>query len=360
MPRGYFGLDSRRAGSSGAQVGGEEEPSEGLTIGGRPGGWQEGTEACPPCCPMGVEAVSRGQGAGQGLDLGARGPVPGLQHWGGQRLPLPSVLPSPRVHHSGEVGVGRRGLGGTCRHLIRASPFPRWVPSLRCYAGLMPGPGCSQVALDLKQQAQARQGGCESRSPSPGGPPGAWSLSPLGPRLAASSHSALRSGSSPRSHWPWECAAQTRRAEPRQLRPGELAPGIGSLTSWSLPCSATLPTPHPLGHHCVSLGLSAPLLISGPLDWEPRSRSSLRAEQRGPADPGLVHWVDGEETPSPLSVGLGRAGWAPSNMPEQDAEPGGGRRPQPCLPTWSGPCCTLEAFAMSAVVVGGSANVCRE
>lgn len=61
--------------------------------------------------------------------------------------------------------------GGGWGHLPashpRLPPIPHWVPSLGCYAGLMPGPGCSQVALDLKQQAQARQAGVSSAARPP-------------------------------------------------------------------------------------------------------------------------------------------------------------------------------------------------
>lgn len=269
----------------------------------------------------------------------------------------------PRVHHSGEVGVGRRGLGAPAG--ISSAPPPHSPlgaqPRVLCWADarawVQPG------GLGPQTAGSGQAGGCESRSPSPGGPPGAWSLSPLGPRLATSSHSALRSGRQP----PLSLAVGVRCTDPVRLSPGSAGPaetGPGHRVSdfWSLPGSATLPTPHPLGALRLS-GASLHLADLGATGLGTPLRSASQAEQGAQLTQSSVHWVDGggEGLRAPSAWGWGERGWAPSNMPEQDrgSREGSPGRPQPCLPTWSGPCCTLGAFAMSAVDCRGSANVCK-
>lgn len=219
----------------------------------------------------------------QGLDLGARDPT-GPQQGARRGSPCHLSFCLPRVRHSGEAGVGWRGLGASAGASSTPPPFPHWVPGLRCYAGLMPGPGCSHMALDLKQQAQARQAG-ESHSPSPGGPPGGWSLSPLGPRLATKLPLSTEAWpAAPRSHWPW---GSMQHAGPVRLRAQagparlKLALGTGSLASGL--CPARPPSQPPTRWvPCVSPGPPHTLLISGSLDWEPHSGQPPR-QIKGPS-----------------------------------------------------------------------------
>lgn len=199
----------------------------------------------------------------------------------------------PRVHHSGEVGVGKRGLGAPAG--ISSAPPPHSPlgaqPRVLCWADarawVQPG------GLGPQTAGSGQAGGCESRSLSPGGPPGAWSLSPLGPRLATSSHSALRSGRQP----PLSLAVGARCTDPVRLSPGSAGPvetGPGRRVSdfWSLPGSATLPTPHPLGALRLS-GASLHLADLGATGLGTPLRSASQAEQGAQLTQSSVHWVDG-------------------------------------------------------------------
>ena len=133
---------------------------------------------------------------------------------------------------------------------------------------------------DLGPQAagSGQAGGGESCSPSPGGLPGGWSLLPLGPRLATSSHLALRPGQ--------QLPALTGRGVWAHTGPARLSLGSASLAEtpraqglW-LPDSALLghPPNYPLGALRLS-GASPHLAGLGAAGLGTPLRSASQAEQ---------------------------------------------------------------------------------
>ena len=163
-------------------------------------------------------------------------------------------------------------------------PPPCSPPSagLRCSAGADPRAWVPPGDLGPQAAGSGQAGGGESSSPSPEGLPGVWSLSPLGPCLATSSHSALRPGQ--------QLPTLTGRGVWAHTGPARLSLGSASLAETgpghrvsgfrTLPCSATLPTTP--WAPCVSPGPPPTLLVSGPLDWEPHSGQPPR-QSKGPS-----------------------------------------------------------------------------
>lgn len=144
--------------------------------------------------------------------------------------------------------------------------FPPPNAGLRCYAGADPRAWVPPGDLGPQAAGSGQAGWGESRSPSPGGLPGGCSLSPLGPHLATSSHSALRPGQqSPAltGQGVWAHAGPAR-LRPGSASPAETGPGHRVSGFQTLPCSATLPTTP--WAPCVSPGPPPTLLVSGPLD----------------------------------------------------------------------------------------------
>lgn len=288
-----------------------------------------------------------GLGVQLGLSIGAR-----------RGSPCHLSFHLPRVHHPGEAGVGRRGLGAPAG--ISSAPPPHSPlgaqPRVLCWADarawVQPG------GLGPQTAGSGQAGGCEFRSPSPAGPPGAWSLSPLGPRLATSSHSALRPGQQP----PLSLAVGVHCTDPVRLSPGSAGPaetGPGHRVSdfWSLPGSATLPTPHPLGALRLS-GASLHLADLGATGLGTPLRSASQAEQGAQLTQSSVHWVDGAGKGSePPKCGAGRARLCPLRRAGAGpGEQGGEPREAPALPpepVWAllhpggvrNVCCGLSGFS---------------
>lgn len=141
---------------------------------------------------------------------------------------------------------------------------------------------------------------------------------------------------------------------PAQLK---LAPGTGSLASRL--CPAQPPSQPPPGHLASLRGLPTPCWSRGRWIRNP-TQVSLPGRARGTR--AQVQWVDwgkGSEPPE-RGPGEGEAGPLP-DVREQELGRGRGSpgSPQPCLPTRSGPCCTLGVFVPSAVDYQGSTNMCK-